>query len=979
MRPWLLISSLLLAAPIFAQSDPDSDLDREPRAAGQENRQKAVEEQIRKLHSGTVRGTSAAEWAASYVRRKELERTSPFGALTWRCIGPQEDSGRVLYIGAPKGKPHEVYVGYATGGLYRTTDNGITWTDVWTKESAFGLGDVALSKDGNTIWIGSGEANNQRTSYAGTGVFKSIDHGLTWTNVGLFDSQHISTVRIDPKNENTVWVGAMGHLYSQNDERGVFKTTDGGKTWQHVLKIDESTGCIDLIVDPKDPNKAIAAMLDRERRAWDYRESGKGSGIYRTADGGKTWAKIPQLPSGFDLGRAGLAQCESKPERIYVLVDDQGPDEDWALRDDRQPAGELTLRRFLLLNEESFVKLDKEVLAKFLRAYAPSEVEAGDLIEQVKAKKQTIEGIRELLKKRNPNVFDTGAGGARMYRSDDGGKSWKKLDNGSFGEFGGYYYNRIFVSPTDPDDVMVSGLPMLRTRNGGKTWKGTPFTVHVDHHAAWWDPTRPDTVWVGNDGGAYASSDWLQFRHLNNLSVGQATTLALDNSTPYKVYVGMQDNGTSRGPSNNVVGRERDAWESVGGGDGSAVAVDPRDNGVVYLSSQFGAFSARDFKNGGGWGVRPGRENGRDVLRFNWIAPILISSHHPDIVYVGSQYLHRSLNMGRRFETISPDLTKNRPIGNVPHSTIKDISESPLQFGLIYCGTDDGNVRMTPDGGYQWVSIDTPVDKWVARVLASKWNRDTVYVAQTGYREDDFKPYLYKSTDRGKTWTSIVGNLPFECINTVREDPSRNDILYVGTDMGVYVTFDGGTKWEPLNGGIPNMPVHDVAVHVDSDTSKNELVAATHSRGAWVLPLKYVYQITPALRSEPLTLFSLDTMARGRWGYENRERWAGEDNPSPQLKAMFFAQAPGTATIKIKDKAGKVVKEATMQALAGYNYLAVDLRLTPGVYGAPLGGDPKNPLADPYAARRATYVEAGDYTVEITLNGVVKTQPWRLV
>lgn len=975
MRSWFLLVACSLAVPALSQEDPD----REPRAAGQESRQKAVEEQIRKLHPGVVRGTSQAEWQAGYRRRLELEMSSPFGALAWRSIGPQEDSGRVLFIGAPKNKPREVYVGYATGGLYRTTDDGITWTDVWTKESSFGLGDVALSKDGNTIWIGSGEANNQRTSYAGTGVFKSTDHGQSWSNVGLFDSHHISAVRIDPKNENVVWVGAMGHLYSQNEQRGVFKTTDGGKTWQHVLKIDENTGCIDLVLDPRDPNKAIAAMLDRDRRAWDYRETGKGSGIYRTADGGRTWSKITQLPSGFDLARAGLAQCESKPDRIYAMVDNQGPDDEWPMRDDRVPGGELTIRRFLLLTEDTFITIDKEVLTKFLRAYAPADVDAASLIDQVKAKKQTLEGIRELLKKRNPNVFDPGNAGARVYRSDDGGKTWRKLDNGSFGDFGGYYYNKIFVNPTDPDDLMISGLPMLRSRDGGKSWKGTPFTVHVDHHAGWWDPSRPGTVWVGNDGGAYVSNDWQQFRHLNNLSVGQATTLAIDSASPYRVYVGMQDNGTSRGPSNNVVGRERDAWESIGGGDGSAIAVDPRDNGVVYVSSQFGAFSARDFKNGGGWGVRPSRENGRDPLRFNWIAPIVISSHHADIVYVGSQYLHRSMNMGRRFETISPDLTKNRPAGNVPHSTIKDISESPLQFGLIYCGTDDGNVKMTPDGGYQWIDVSTPVDKWVARVVASKWSKDTVYIAQTGYREDDFKPYLWRSTDRGKTWTSIVGNLPMECVNTIREDPSRSDLLYVGTDMGTYVSFDGGTNWESLHGGIPHLPVHDVAVHVDSDINKNELVAATHSRGAWVLPLKYVYMLTPAIRNEPLTVFELDTMARGRWGYENRERWAAEDQPSPQLKGLFFTNASGVATIRIKDKAGKVVKEATMNAVTGFNFLAVDLRLTPGKYGPPIPGDPKNPLADPYAPRRATYVEAGDYTVEITVNGRTKSQPWRLV
>ncbi|MBC8066250.1 MAG: glycosyl hydrolase, partial [Chlorobia bacterium] len=543
------------------------------------------------------------------------------------------------------------------------------------------------------------------------------------------------------------------------------------------------------------------------------------------------------------------------------------------------------------------------------------------------------------------------------------------------GDHLGYYCGRVWVSPHDPNEVVTSGVLLLRSKDGGRTFTETADTAHSDHHAYWFDPSNPARQFNGNDGGMYATGNGGDnWRHWNNLAVGQFTTIAVDNKTPYNIYGGLQDNGTMKGPATRGF---RSGWTSIGGGDGSAIAVDPRDGGdLVYIASQFGSHSALNQKTNERWSARAQGQR----LRYNWISPLIVSSHHPDIVYLGSQKVHRSMNSARGYTDISDDITRNVPNGDVPHSTIKDLSESPLQFGLLYAGCDDGSVKMTPDGGFQWIDISTPQPKkWVSRIVASKWDKPTVYCAQSGYREDDFSAYLWKSTDFGKTWKSIVGNLPAETINVIREDPARKDVLYVGTDLGVYVSFDGGTAWETLHGGLMTTPVHDLVVQ----PRENELVIASHARSVWVLPLALVHELTPELRSTDLKLWPLVEMRRSRtWGYNYAGgEWSSTDQNVPPLKITFWTKTAGPTTIRIKDAKGAIVKEMKVTALKGYNFADFSLLLTPGKPGTALITKPKTgaeAVKDPYESERPKFLEAGDYTVEIEVGGKTTGGSWKL-
>jgi photosystem II stability/assembly factor-like uncharacterized protein len=969
----LSIGLLLLPLAALAQIDPDDD--ERFQAGGERNLTKEKEHE--KYMLPAVVGMAARARLESWQKRLQLIQESPFNSIKWRNVGPETQGGRVINIAAPVSDPHKVFVAFATGGLWVTEDEGITWKSLFDNQSSYAIGHFALSKDGKTIWVGTGENNSQRTSYSGTGVFKSTDGGSTWKNMGLEDTHRIGKILINPKDENTVYVGAIGALYSQNPNRGVYKTTDGGKTWQWVLKLNEYTGVIDLAMDPRNPDVIYAAAWERDRRAWNFLEGGKGSAIYKTVDGGKTWKKMMSgLPDKGQLGRIGLAIAPSKPDTVYAWVDNQAVDEDPEV-DERQPGGELTIKRFLRIDEKIFAEIDHDALDRFFRRYMPTDVKLDETLDKVRKGELKMADLKALMLKRDPNIFMFGTVDQELYRSDDGGKSWRKTHQHRLGDHLGYYCGRVWVNPIDSEEVVTTGVISLRSKDGGRTFQEIAETNHSDHHAFWYDPTNPNRQFEGNDGGLYISGDaGGHWRHINNLAVGQFTSLALDNKTPYNIYGGLQDNGTMKGTASVGGFRRGPGWTTVGGGDGSAVAVDQRPDGdFLFTASQFGAHSGQNQKTGERWGARAAGTG----LRYNWVSPIIISSHHPDVVYLGSNKVHRSFNNGRAWTDISGDITKNLPNGDVPYSTIKDLSESPLQFGLIYAGCDDGAVKMTPDGGYQWIDISTPQPKkWVSRIVASKWDKGTVYCSQSGYREDDFNAYLWKSTDFGKTWRSIVGNLPAETINVIREDPNHDNILYVGTDLGVYVSFDRGDKWEALAGGLMTTPVHDLQVQ----GRDNELVIATHARSVWVLPLQYVYDLTPDTRSQDLKIWPLSDMRRNRnWGYQYGDTWSTDDVGAPNLKITFWTKTAGKATIRLKDKDGKVVKEAAVDANTGYNFADLSLQLSKGkLYTTPTT-KPKTgaeAVKDPFEADRAKYVEAGDYTVEISINGKTSTASWKL-
>lgn len=934
-----------------------------------------------KYHSSRVIGTPGSVRVKAYQQRLQMERDSFFGNIKWRNVGPEIQGGRVIWIDRPKNHKKDLYVAFATGGLWHTNDMGENWTPLFDNESSFAIGHFALSADGQTIWVGSGENNSQRTSYAGLGVYKSTDKGKTWQHMGLEDTHRTGKILIDPRNTNTVWVGAIGALYSNNPNRGVYKTTDGGKTWQHVLKIDDLTGVIDLVMDPRKPDTVYAAAWERDRRAWNFREGGPGTCVYKTTDGGKNWQKLTNgLPNTGELGRIGLAMAPSNPDTLYAFYDNQSQDEDTIYKDEFVASGILTARRFAMIKDpEVFLKIDRKISGKFLSDFMPRDTDTGAVFKSLEEKKMTLEDVRAKMIERNPNLYTNDIYDAQVFRSDDGGKSWRKTHPGYLGDHMGYYSGRIFVHPTNPDEVLFTGLNMMRSRDGGKTWASITRSTHVDHHAYFFEPTDPDFQIDGNDGGVYFSNNaGTTWRHVNNIPVGQFTTIAVDDKTPYNIFGGLQDNGTMKGPSTYVFGRSNLwSWTEIAGGDGSAIAIDPRNGGdTVFGASQWGAHFGINQATGQRWSARPPGQG----LRFQWISPFIVSPHHPDIVYCGSQMLHRSLNQGRTWEALSGDLTTNLPNGDVPYSTLKDISESPFKFGYIIVGTDDGKVWLTKNHGAEWKDVTPPVKgKWVCRVIASKHDPKTLYVAQTGYREDDWTIYLWKSTDEGTTWQSIAGNLPAETMNVIREDPTKKDWLYAGTDLGVFFTTDGGKNWTPLHGNIPRTPVHDIAIQA----RERELVIASHARSVFVFKLSELDRVLEQ-SDKDLYIWKPADMTRTNWEYRRKVEYDTTDGNIPFIKVEFFTSTPGEGTVTLKDKDGKTIKEAKGNFLRGYNSTQIDLllrsnkRYTVDAKGRKID-TAEAALADPFAEERPQFVPAGEYSIEVTVGGKTQTIAWKLI
>jgi len=942
-------------------------------------------EEVAKFMTPIPKSAPASLRMAAYRERQKMEAESFYGNLKWRCIGPEYQGGRVIDIEVPRSKPTTTFCAFATGGLWRSDDSRITWRPIFDNESAFAIGDIAIDATGERIWIGTGENNNQRTSYAGTGVFLSEDGGKTWQHKGLEETHRIARVIVHPKDPKTVYVAAIGALYSANPNRGVFKTTDAGRTWSHVLKLDDTTGVIDLILDPRNPDTLVASALDRDRRAWNFREAGKGSALYRTTNGGKSWDKVTAgVPSGQVMGRTGLAYAPSSPNVVYAFVDNQGPDPNTLYWDERQPSGVLTARRLKFVTDEQLAGIDPKVWDRFVTSYLPTGSKADDLLQQIKDKKLKVSDIEALVEKRNPRALQYEMMEAEVFRSEDFGKTWKKTSL-KMGEHGYYYCGQIRVNPKDPNDIVTLGTIVMRSKDAGRTWKETASPNHVDHHAWWFDPENPDHMLNGNDGGLYVSHDGGEnWEHINKMPVGQFTTIAVDNKRPYNVMGGLQDNGTQFGPSNYRLGSQgqqfSSGWRSVGGGDGSAVAFDPReDRDVIYIASQFGAHSARDLKSNQMWNTRANLQG--ENLRYNWVSPLLVSPHHPDIVYVGANRVFRSLNMGRKYEPISPDVTKNKVNGDVPFSTVKEMAESPLKFGTLIVGCDDGSVKITRDHGSTWIDAPTPQpDKWVSRVIASRWDAATFYVSQSGYREDDFNAYLWKSTDYGKTWTSIVGDLPGETVNVIREDPVDSKKLYIGTDLGVWMTEDGGAHWTPLHGGIPRTPVHDLVIQERED----ELVIASHARSVWIFSLKPIRDLSSEIRDKQLHIYPVSNLTYSpRWGMPARQDWQSDPITGPRIAIRFWTRTAGKATISIKSKDGATTfKSKEINAVRGFNNVDLDPMLQPGNQVIePKIRQPKSleeALKDPYEDQRPKFIAPGEYVIEISVGGRTERIDWKI-
>ncbi|WP_247656630.1 hypothetical protein [Maribacter sp. MMG018] len=694
-----------------------------------------------------------------------------------RNIGPGGMSGRVTAIDVVTENPDIMYVGTASGGLWKSTSGGTKWTPIFDHEVTASIGAVAIQQNNpSVIWVGTGEGNPRNSVNGGYGIFKSLDGGKTWKSMGLEKTRHIHRIKIDPMNPNTVYVGAIGSPWGEHPERGVYKTTDGGETWEKVLFVNNKTGAADLIMDPTNPNKLIAAMWEHKREPWFFNSGGPGSGLYMTHDGGKNWKKLTEedgLPKG-DLGRIGVAIAPGKPNIVYALVE---------------------------------------------------------------AKKNAL------------------------YKSEDGGFKWKKINDKSDIGNRPFYYSEIYVDPENENRVFSVFTYVNVSQDGGKNFSqlmpayGADNGIHPDHHAFWIHPNNGQFMLDGNDGGLNISKDGGKtWRFIGNLPVAQFYHIATDNEFPYNVYGGMQDNGSWRGPAYvwKAQGIRNSYWQEISFGDGFDVVPDPEDSRYGYTMSQQGYVQRFDYLTGNNYIVRPTPPDADTKLRFNWNSAISQDPFDASTVYFGSQFVHKSTDKGLTWKVISPDLTTNDPekqkqsesgglsmdaTGAENHTTILVIEPSPVEKGMLWTGSDDGKVHYTQNGGQTWTEVTDnikglPKGSWIPQIKASTRNKGEALLIANDYRRFNYTPYAYRTKDYGKTWTRIVDGDDVESYTlSIIEDPENPNLMFLGTDDGLYVSFNAGTKWQKWTEGFPTVSTKDLVIH----PREHDLVIGTFGRAAWVL------------------------------------------------------------------------------------------------------------------------------------------------
>ncbi len=866
-------------------------------------------------------------------------------AFSYRNLGPFRMGARIADIAVPDSPEsahlYTIYVAPWTGGLFKTTNNGTTWESIFDNVSTrLTVGDVTLSHSNpDIVWVGTGDAFTSRSSYAGDGVYKSTDAGKTWTHMGLDDTQHIARIVIDPNDPDVVYVAAMGHLYSTNEQRGVFKTTDGGKTWSKVLYVNEKIGVIDLVMDPTDPGVLYAATYDKQRLPWQMINGGPESGVYKTSDGGAHWTRLGGgFPTG-RIGRIGLAIYPKNPSILYAIVENDNP----------PPSG--------------------------------AEPDARGQIPTI---------------------------GGEVYRTDDGGASWRKTnpDTLNVSSKGPYYFSQIRIDPNDDMSIFVTGSPGGMSNDGGRTWHQIFPRMFGDNRTLWWDPENSKRMILGNDGGIGISYDYgVTSDHPDNIPVGEIYAVGVDMEDPYNIYGGLQDHEHWRGPSINAERRgvaPRD-WIALGDGDGMFTQVDPTDSRWLYTTRHYGGHTRVDQKLGYETLITPQAKEGEEPYRFIWTPPIVISPHDPKTLYAGGQMLLRSKDRGDHWEEISPDLSthpadkilpesEQSVPGGIPWFAISSIAESPLEAGVIWVGTSDGNVQMTRDDGAHWtdmtprlVALGARRDGYVSRVRASSHVAGRAYVAKRAYKFDDFRPMLYVTDDYGQTWRSIAGDLPAEPINAFFEDQRNPNVLFVGDDVGVWVSIDRGAHWVNMNNNMPNVPVHDLLVH----PREHDLVVGSYGRGFWVTNVEALEELSPAVLAEDVHLFRIHpTVQRITWefganDYLFAQRHIQTPNPRDGMYIRYYLKdsAPDGAVVTVRNSSGAQVARLDGEGKAGINTVVWSARTIDG-RGRGAGGF-QGPVQGTVITRLAPL---GNYTVTVevagkTLTGtaeVVKTQGWSI-
>ena len=983
-------------------------------------------------------------------------------SFRFRSIGPASMGGRIDDIAVSESDPNVIYVGYAVGGVFKSVNNGVSFEPIFETYSTASIGDIAVHpRDPNIVYVGTGEPNNRQTSSFGDGIYKSTDGGKTFTNIGLKETQTIARIVIDPKNPDTVYVASPGHLFGPNKERGVYKTTDGGKTWNLIKYIDPDTGFIDIALDPANPSIVYASSYQRRRQGCCFNGGGPSSGLWKSTDAGKTWARLTGngLPPG-TYGRIALDVSRSNPNVVYAQIEAgdvgkpvrTGPGDDLAAASEATPAGAAAIPQPAGGAQPA---QQGAAGAQGARGAAQPPAQTGAAQPPVQTGGRgggrgnaynwcnnagpgqgfpigRFGGPPDQAPPRVPPKLDPADGG--VFRSEDKGKTWTLVSNCNSRPM---YFSQLRVDPSNDKTIYVAGLPVAKSLDGGKSFAtldeagGNGDPGHVDQHAIWIDPKNPKHIMIGNDGGLNISWDQgKSWDYVNTMATALAYVVSADNRHPFYVYIGLQDNGSWGGPS-AVRGRGgimNSHWYGIGGGDGFYTAVDPTDHNIVITESQDGATNRYNLAEGGrGRSIRPSAGGGRgrggqgggggggrgggtpnvlngvqgEQYRFNWNTPVIMSPHNPKIVWLGGNRLFKSYNQGDTW-VASEDLTKkidrstvavmeapgtvtqlSKNDGVVAYSTIITISESPVMPGVVWVGTDDGNVQVSRDGGLTFSEVGKNMPglppnnlHWISRIDASHFDQGTAYVAVDGHRSDDLKPYVFVTRDFGKTFQSISSNLPeYGNVQVIREDPKNRDLLYAGTEFGLYVSLDGGKKWQKFMNNYPTVRTDDILVH----PRENDLIVASHGRSVWIADdITPLQQLTQAVRDSDATLFDIRPTVAWVNDQQNNQQVGGqkvfEGENAPRGAAINYylkSAATGDVKITITNASGATIRTLDGPKTAGINRVMWNLAPQPqpgqqqGGFGGGRGG--------------GGAVEPGSYNVTLEVAGKKFTKPLQVL
>jgi photosystem II stability/assembly factor-like uncharacterized protein len=876
-----------------------------------------------------------------------------FAAMEWRGLGPAVMSGRIVDLAVSPLDKSRIFVAAATGGVFRTDNRGTTWQSIFDKASSTCIGAIALAPSKpSTLYVGTGEANNQRSSYSGDGIWRSVDGGETWEHMGLRNSHHIARIAVHPTQPETVFVAATGPLYTTGGERGLFKSTDGGARFSCVLNLGAEVGAVDVVFHPTNPEIVYAASYERLRRAWHLDESGPGSGVWKSTDGGESFTRLEGgLPTG-EIGRIGLAVTPAQPDTLLICVENRNP---------------------AVVEKVDAEKPTEKKESKDAEDDGEDEIRGSGAEEEGDEEEEEENELREhYAPGSEPSVKRIGG---EIWCSLDAGATFVKRNTKPVSGDPPYYYGQIRMDPANADRVWLLGVELFVSSDGGKTFKNDGARgVHSDHHALWIDPADADHLLLGNDGGLACSYDggknWDVFE---NLPLAQFYAVNVDDRRPYRIYGGLQDNGSYGMPVIGA-GSTIQEWElyRVGGGDGFMCATDPEDPGVVYSEYQFGAMSRLDLRTMQRTGITPKHIKGAPLERWNWMTPLVVSKHQPRRVYCGSQHVWQSEDRGGHWRCISPDLTTDdaeKKRGNVPHCTITMLAESPRRADVLWAGTDDGRLHVTRDGGVSWQDVSHALPAhvrglWVSRIVPSSHADGRALVALTGYREDRFDPYLFLTDDFGGSFASRSEGLPTQPINSVVEDPIVADLWFVAHDRGVSLTEDGGGTWTAITKGLPPVPVHDLVIQ----SRDRDLVAGTHGRGIFVLDMAPWRHFTPATRKTGQILAPAKLLAAPFMGFSRGDRgarfFAAPNGTTGGIFWLHLASLPeGTLSLQIDDVAGRRVRRLDVKAELGVQRVVWDLTGTAARGSAPTrtGG------AGREGGPRSSRVPTGTYVARLLL------------